>query len=388
MQGEGKARSGTGGSPRRRVLGWIEETIGRGELRPGQAVPSVRALAAILGVAPHTAATALVEAERAGIVVRRAPGARRRFVPDSPGSSPLVSSTVCVLCELGHFADEAAPPRWSVAYLSMEVVRHLSRAGRHVILLNGDTLAESDVDALFRDPPAGMAVTSAVNDRPLAMHALERCREAHVPAVVYGDAPALRGFDRVYTDHRAGERDVTAWLAARGCRRIAPLFPFDPALYHWARERLEGYAEAMRAAGLKPLPCAVFGTGKAIANRKDADDFRVLTALAIAKIVELRRGDGIDALVCLSDDWAKPVLAAIRELGLEPNRDILVAGYDNASQRAEFDAFEPARPAVTLDKHNERTAADLASLLLARMAGKLPPEPQARTNAQELVVTV
>ena len=44
------------------------------------------------------------------------------------------------------------------------------------------------------------------------------------------------------------------------------------------------------------------------------------------------------------------------------------------------------RPAVTVDKHNERSAQDIAELLLARMEGRLPAEPQARIHEHELVV--
>jgi hypothetical protein len=41
---------------------------------------------------------------------------------------------------------------------------------------------------------------------------------------------------------------------------------------------------------------------------------------------------------------------------------------------------------VTIDKHNELASEDLASLLLARMDGSLPPKPQARIHKHELVV--
>lgn len=41
---------------------------------------------------------------------------------------------------------------------------------------------------------------------------------------------------------------------------------------------------------------------------------------------------------------------------------------------------------MTIDKHNEKTAAELAALLVARIEGKLPPEPQSRTHDQELIV--
>ena len=75
----------------------------------------------------------------------------------------------------------------------------------------------------------------------------------------------------------------------------------------------------------------------------------------------------------------------MRDLGLVPHRDILVVGHDNIAPGAEFGAFEAEAPDATIDKHNETKAAALAALLADRLAGELPPEPQCRTHAFELV---
>ena len=365
---------------------WLADAIARGELRPGDAVPTVSELSASLGVARNTAAAALVEAERCRLIERRGPGARKRFVPDVSATAPLVAAAVCVLGELGRFSDGRTAPRWSDTYLALELIARLSKAGRHVIFLNGEILSDADIDAFFRSPPAGMVVTSAGTDRPIALHALECCRAARIPVVVYGNAPELRAFDRIYTDHRAGEREITDWLLARGCRRIVPFFPHPPAAF-WMRERLEGYAEAMRAAGLEPHPCVALGDMELRVHAQGERRFRIFRALALSQLVELRSGKGVDAVLCLHDEWVPPVIAAIRDLGLEPNRDILVAGYDNIVRHNDLGDFEKTGPAVTMDKHYEKTAAELAALLLARMDGSLPPEPQAHASEQELVVT-
>lgn len=375
-----------GRSPRARAVRWLADAIAGGTLRPGDAVPTVNELSAALGVARNTAAAALVEAERCRLIERRGPNARKRFVPDTSATAPLAASTVCVLGELGRFADGLGAPRWCDAYITQALVPLVSQSGKHVTLLNNDILAEADVDMLFRAPPAGMAIANSVKAQPLAMRALGLCHEAGIPAVVYGNAPELRSFDRVYTDHATGARMLTEWLLARGCQRIVPFFPVPPSTYYWLNERIKGYEGAMRSAGLEPLPCVVFGDSALAGHTEGLRRFRIFRAMALSAIVELRRSGGVDAVLCHNDDWTKPVLAAIRDAGLEPNRDILVAGYDNATRNGEFDAFERMRPAVTIDKHNERSAADLAALLLARMDGKLPPEPQARTHDQELVV--
>lgn len=386
-------------SPRERVLRWIEDAIKSGEIRRGEAVPSSRDLARDLGVARNTAAAALEEAETRGILVRRDPTARKRFVPTAAATASVACSTIYVMGELAPDGEPA--PRWTDRYLSVEAFSRLSATGRHVMVLNSNVLTAAAVDDLFRAPPAAMLILSTVAGNEHAMRALECCRKAGVPVVVHGNAPALRDFDRIYTDHRATGRDLTRWLIAHGRRRIVPFFPYMPEPY-WASERLAGYADAMREAGLKPLECAIFGT-ELPDETPGEERFRVRKALAIAKLLELCRGNpkqlfnlstsqpfnshasGVDALFCLSDNWARVANAAMRDLGIATHGEILTTGHDNIAPGAEFGVFENDGPDATIDKHNETKAAALASLLAARLAGQLPPEPQCRIHAHELV---
>ncbi len=370
-------------APRTRVLHWIENAIASGAIGPGDPLPSERALAEQLGVARNTAAAAIDEAERRRLVVRHNPGARKRFVPTTAPETAISSSAVYVMGAMDPFVNGRPAPRWSDRYLSIDLLSRLSRTGKHVLFLNGESLSESEVDALFQSPPAGMIVANAVSGHPLAMRTLELCRKASVPVVVYGNAAELREFDRVYTDHRAGARDLTQWLIGRGCRRIVPMLPSTPST-HWARERLAGYAEAMREAGLEPGEPILLDIPDL--DRMPAEtQFRLARSLTLESLVRLRAAGGIDAVECLTDHWAKPVLAAIRLLGLRPNQDILVSGYDHIDCDEDFDTFEPERPLVTVDKHNEKTAEDMADLLVARMAGTLPPAPQCRLHRHEIV---
>ena len=299
-------------SPRGRVLRWLEHAISSGEIPHGGEIPTVRVLAKSLGVALNTAAAAVEEAEERGLVARRRPGAHRRVAAERP-SSQLSSSTIYVLASLERFTDIASTPQWSDSFLALDVVRRLSLMGRHVSLLNALSLPDGGLDAVFEARPGGMVVTNAVKGDSLAMAALARCRERGIPAVAYGNAPELRGFDRAYSDHRVGSRDVTRWLLARGCRRIVPFLPFAPTRF-WEQERLAGYAEAMREAGAVPQPCAFFGSPE-LCDYNSAETFRLFAALALSALVAHRRENGDpDALICLNDDWAMPALAAIRDL--------------------------------------------------------------------------
>ena len=372
-------------SPRARVLRWLEDSIKSGSLPRGAELPTEREIARIVGVATCTAAMAMDEAEERGLAVRRHPGARRRYAGTLGGDS-LAASTVFVLARLDSYDDIKTAPGWSDEFLALDVVRQLSRTGRHVSLVNASTLSPEDFDAIFAARPGGMVVTDAVSGDPLAMEALRRCREVSIPAVAYGNAPELSGFDRAYSDHRAGSRDLTRWLLAHGRRRIVPFFPFAPEKF-WERERIAGYEEAMREAGMEPAPCKVFGT-PLLGLHQMSENFQAYKSMAVAALVALKRdfgGEWPDALLCRNDDWTWSVQCAIQELGLEPNRDILVAGYDNMVRKPDFKPIEIPPPVVTIDKHNERSAVDIAELIIARMAGTLPPEPQARIHKHEIV---
>ena len=372
-------------SPRARVLRWLEDSIKSGSLPRGAELPTEREIARIVGVATCTAAMAMDEAEERGLAVRRHPGARRRYAGTLGGDS-LASSTVFVLARQIPYPDIATSPSWSDSFLALDVVRSLSLRGRSVALYTSQSLPSGGLDAIFEARPGGMVVTNGVSGDPLAMKALARCREAGIPAVAYGNSPELRGYDRAYSDHRAGSRDLTRWLLSRGCRRIVPFFPFAPTEF-WGQERIAGYEEAMREAGLEPAPCKVFGTSL-LGQHQISENFQVFKSLAVAALVALKRdfgGEWPDALLCLNDDWTWSAQCAIQELGLVPNRDILVAGYDNMVRKPNFEPFEIPPPIITIDKHNELASEGLASLLLARMAGTLPPEPQARIHAHEVV---
>lgn len=84
------------------IMEWVKRRAVRGDLKPGQRLPSVRDLARELGVNPNTVARAYLELEREGFIFsRRGQGS---FVTEDPAR---------IEAERRRMAEEAAARFWS-----------------------------------------------------------------------------------------------------------------------------------------------------------------------------------------------------------------------------------------------------------------------------------
>ena len=120
----------------------------------------------------------------------------------------------------------------------------------------------------------------------------------------------------VSVDDFAPSKKATDILLSRGCRRIA--FLSGPSRYKYARWRLRGYEEALRAAGIAPDQNLVVQFPE------------VSCELAIASTMHLLRpAEPPDAFVTTSDVYAAAVIRAARQVGLRVPQDVMVTGFDN-----------------------------------------------------------
>lgn len=176
-------------------------------------------------------------------------------------------------------------------------------------------------------------------------------RVADVVPVVYGGRPARVRADDYYVDvdNVEGGRVATAYLLARGHRRIATISgPTDmPA----GIDRLQGFHDAMAEAGLDPV---------AVEN---GDFTEMGGALAMTRV--FASGERPEAVFVASDLMARGVYTVLREKGLEPGRDIAVMGFDDSAVST---ALSPAlttvrQPSLTQGRY-------MASVLLDILAGR------------------
>jgi DNA-binding LacI/PurR family transcriptional regulator len=169
-------------------------------------------------------------------------------------------------------------------------------------------------------------ITSAIRSRradgvivigqSLHHSALNSISEAGVPLVVWGAQLADQRYAVVGSDNEQGGYSATQHLLEQGCRNI--VFLGDSAVPEVAA-RLEGYARAMREAGLPRRAhfelCVRFGSDRDTAHR------------AVSSMLDA--GVAFDGVVACSDVFAMSAVQAIVERGLRVPADCAVVGYDD-----------------------------------------------------------
>jgi LacI family transcriptional regulator len=154
---------------------------------------------------------------------------------------------------------------------------------------------------------------------------------ADLPPIAFLSAAAHPGMTIVAADNQSGAREATRHLIAQGRRRIGVIT--GPMAWWEARERHDGWLEALQAAGLEPSPSLVVESYWSSAGGEAA--MRQLLAQA----------PEIDAVCAGSDQIALGALGALHASGRRVPHDVAVAGFDNMPE-SEF--FHP--PLTTVNQ--------------------------------------
>ena len=191
------------------------------------------------------------------------------------------------------------------------------------------------------------------------------------PVVFSGSDYCHAGFDRVASDHQQGGALVTQWLLDRGCRRILPVSVFDPN-QAWLRQRYLGYCKAINASAMprQKLLCANVGPLSVASFVDLPQQARALVGYLLPAFAEAASRP--DALMCANDVTAALAIRALRYLGVQPNHEVMVSGYDGLHQLSQR-SWEPEMPAVTVFQQFAVQGVALADLLVARLRGETGP---------------
>lgn len=138
------------------------------------------------------------------------------------------------------------------------------------------------------------------------------------PLVLLGEPLASGSADYVAIDNAASARDVVRHLLARGRRRIGFLGgqPDRPSAV--GELRRQTCVEELERAGIRTRRSWQIAT----------DDFSRNSGAGLVRRA-LRRGSGVDALICASDLLAVGALRSLREAGVRVPDDVAVVGWDD-----------------------------------------------------------
>ncbi len=265
-------------------------------------------------------------------------------------------------------------PPWSEAFNDPYFMRMLSGA-LEAVRDRGSQLLLEVCDQRFidhhiwKDLFAGKRVDGLLIATPYLDHSyLKEVEERHLPVVlINGDRPDLPGLDFMGFDDLQCGLDATNYLIGLGHRRIAHLMgDLNQAS---ARRRLEGYRQAMAAAGL-PV------------REEDllAGDYLPLESReAFRPILARPPADRPTALFAANDSSALGVMNFLRESGWELPRDLSVVGVDDTGLAAN------AIPGLTTFRQDIFALSYLAADLFLTKLHSKSHEPLKHLNRMELI---
>ncbi|MEM1213180.1 MAG: GntR family transcriptional regulator [Planctomycetota bacterium] len=366
----------------RQLCSRLAELIRSGRLGADEVFPSERQLSSDLQLSRGTVRKALAALENQGLLSNGGQGRIRQV--NAPRSANSIMSRTVVIVGFDRMPNErvASETGWET-YAQFTASAKLQELGWHCLTINPDEATPAQIELLGQDRPAGVLFS-----RPLKTDAtrqmIERFESLGLTVAAYGgpDEELLGQCDRIFHDHTAGAAALTHWLIEQGRQRILPFWRF-PEHFGWIHERESGYQQAMSDAGLTALEPV---RTPDLRLKADGEPFDDMVRLQMGFLYGPLLGDDpIDALMCANDLHAAEAAEAVRRLGKEPGKDMLIVGYDNTWQR---DARNPDRidpPAATIDKQNDKVGVALAELLYDRIQGRLPQEPQHLAAAYSLL---
>ena len=279
-------------------------------------LPTLKEVAGAAGVSRATASRVFTESPRVSEETRRAVerAARRLgYVPNRAARSLRTGRTGSVALVIPEptsrlFSDPLFP----------RVVRGIT-----------EVLAQHDLQLVLLAPQSradearaeryltgghvdGALLISLHGDDPLPARLVER----RLPVVVGGRPPLNGGVSYVDVDNVGGARAAVHHLAGRGSRLIATITgpPDMPA----AQDRLDGYHQALQAAGLA-----------SDAGLEESGDFSHEGGIVAMRTLLARRPE-LDGVFAASDLMAAGALQVLRESGRRVPADVAVVGFDDS----------------------------------------------------------
>lgn len=300
-----------------RELGMSVATVSRALSRPELLRPDTRErvmnMVAQLGYHPNLMARGLRQGQSRAILFV-APNLSPFFLEIFAGAESVVRDSQFSLL----FGNSAGDKEWEQHYFDQVA----SGRADGIILLTG---------------VAPQAYAAGARPLPPLITVLERLPGAAVPVV--------------HTDHHAGAAEAVRHLLSLGHRRIAHITGLRRVPS--SQRRLEGYREALAAAGIK-APAELVQNG----------DFSMASgAAAMTQLMALSHPP--TAVFCGNDEMAYGAIREAGKLGLSVPGDVSVVGFDDQNLAA---FYNPPLTTVNIPRHElgRRAAQELIDQLAGR----------------------
>lgn len=368
-------------SPRGRTVHLLRELIVRGEINEGERLPAETRLAEQFNVSRMTLRAALQVLEREGLVRReRNIGCVR--AGRQPNQTNLMSRTIVLLSDHRIAKDGGVFGGTSDALVS-GVIDGVVRRDMHFFRVGASVEDDRWLVDLISARPKGVVASFWNRPEPWQIGVINRLKSAGLHVAAFGHSSLFDGVDTVRTDHESGTEALVHVLAKAGKRRILRAWS-APTELPWIQAHDRGYDRAVRELGLDFLP-PIQLEGLLPREAEGETNFRIRARHFAGYLAEhLHNERPIDALMVATDWEALVALAACRLFG---RTDLPVVGYDNYWPGMYERRWEPGVPYATVEKNNHLLGESLVDLLLQRIDGALPANPQTRVIEQRVVVS-
>lgn len=174
--------------------------------------------------------------------------------------------------------------------------------------------------------------------------------DKHIPIIFYDRICTGVEASRVVVDDYQGAFNAVTHLIETGCRRIA-FYGMKEEL-EIAKNRYNGYRDALLKAGIKPDPTLRFVAD----NREHAE--RITPGI-------LNRADAPDGFFAVNDDTAIGILYAAKRMGLNVPDDVSICGFTNGQRAVACDPM-----LTTVEQRGHEVGRQAAMILMDKVEGR------------------
>jgi LacI family transcriptional regulator len=338
----------------RQVADRLAEAIGRGDYPPGSRLPSEARLVRELGISRGTVRHALATLNSRGLteaVPSRGTFVRRLAPVDIESRRRVV----------GVVVPSVAMPYVPAVLAGIEDALHAH--GYSMLAGSNGSTREQQAGRVKRIVGEGVSglIVYPIDYEP-DPELFARLAAGGLPIVLIDRHLIGQPFDAVISDNVGGAFTAVTHLVEQGHRRIA-FVSTDNLTTTSVAERLQGYQQALVAAGIPHDPSLLFS--RLHVGKSWGDDYRVASKDNVARIRRFLARSDATAVFALHDHLALEVMEAARSLDRLVPQDLAVAGFDDDPLAGAL-----STPLTTVAQPRERIGRIAAEVLLDRIAGR------------------